>query len=79
MLGEWNQTSPGAGWAGDDLALAQKYPGKFIVALPNEVIEVGDDEEEVRARGAAKLGLPVNDVMVAHIAPPETRPTYDWF
>jgi hypothetical protein len=73
MLGEWNQTSPGAGWAMEDVELAKKYPGKFVVALPNQVIEVGDDEEEVRAKGAEKLGLPVNDVMVAHIAPLETR------
>jgi Family of unknown function (DUF5678) len=73
MLGEWNQTSPGAGWAMEDIELARKYPGKFVVALPNQVIEVGDDEEEVRARAAEKLGLPVNDVMVANIAPLETR------
>ena len=78
MLGEWNQTSPGAGWAMDDIDLAKKYPGKFVVALPNQVIEVGDDEDDVRARAAEKLGLPVNDVMVAVIAPLETRVPLRW-
>jgi hypothetical protein len=78
VLGAWNQTSPGAGWAGDDPEIAKLYPNKFVVAVPNEVVAVGDDEEEVRARGAEKLGLPLNDVMVAHIAPPETRVPISW-
>ncbi|MCI0702718.1 MAG: DUF5678 domain-containing protein [Planctomycetia bacterium] len=78
MLGEWNQTSPGGGWAMYDPELAQKYPGKYVVALPNQVIEVGDDEAEVRARAAEKLGLPVNDVCVVQIAPLETRVPIRW-
>ena len=73
MLGEWNQTCPGGGWAMNDTELGLKYPGKFVVALPNQVVEVGDDREEVRARAAEKLGLPVNDVCVVEIAPLETR------
>lgn len=78
MLGEWNQTSPGGGWAMDDVELALKYPGKFVVALPNHVVEVGDDENEVRARAAEKLNLPANDVCVVQIAPMETRVPVRW-
>jgi hypothetical protein len=79
MLGEWNQTSPGAGWAMDDLELAKLYPGKWVVAIPNEVIAVGDDPNAVRAEAAKKLGLPENSMVLTMIAPLETRISYDWF
>lgn len=79
MPGSWNLTSAGADWAIDDPGLAKLYPGKTVVAIPNVVIAVGDDEEKVRAEAAEKLGLPINSITTTVIAAPENRPSYDWF
>ena len=53
--------------------------GKTVVAIPNEVIAVGDDEAAVRAEAAEKLGLPANSLVTTVIAPLESRILYDWF
>ena len=76
--GNWNQTWPGASWTMNDVPLAKQYPGMFAVAFPNQLIVVGDDEDEVRARAAAKLGLPIEDVLTCNIAPLETRVPIGW-
>ena len=79
MLGAWNQTSPGAGWAMDDPELAKLYPGKWAVALPNQLIAVGNDPDAVRAEAAEKLGLPLNSIVLTTIIDPATIPAFDWF
>ncbi len=79
MLGAVNATSAGAEWAIDDPELAKLYPGKIVVAIPNEVIAVGDDADAVRAEAAEKLGFPVNSIVTTVIAAPETRVLHDWF
>jgi hypothetical protein len=76
MLAEWNQTSPGAGWAAEDIELAKKYPGKWVVALPGEVIALGDDPDEVLDRAAEKVGLPREALVLTIIAPLESRITF---
>ncbi len=79
MLGAWNQTSPGADWAINDPELAKLYPGKWAVALPNQLIAVGDDSDAVLAEAAEKLGLPLNAIVLTMIIDPATRPAFDWF
>lgn len=78
-LPEVNATSAGASWVIDDRELAELYPGKVVVAIPNEVIAVGDDEAAVRAEAAVKPGLPANSLVTTVIAPLDTRILYDWF
>ncbi len=79
MLGEVNATSAGAQWAKDDLALAREHPNKWAVAIPNELIAVGDDPDAVRTEAAEKLGLPENSIVLTVLAAVETRLNYDWF
>lgn len=78
MSDEVNATSAGAEWAMDDLELAKQYPGKWVVAIPNEIIAMGDDPDDVRDRAAAKLGLPRSDVVITNIAALETRVPIRW-
>jgi hypothetical protein len=73
MSNETNATSLGADWAIDDPELAKLYPGKWAVAIPNEVIAVGDDADAVLAEASQKLGIPVNELVLTMIAAPETR------
>ena len=74
----WLQMSLGGDWAMYDAEVAKQYPGKFVVALPNEILAVGDNEEDVRARGAEKLNMPLEDVIVVNVAPLETRVPISW-
>lgn len=78
MLGPINATSAGAEWAMDDRELAVKYPGKWVVAIPNEIIAMGDDPDEVRDQAAEKLGLPRSDVVITVIASLESRVPIRW-
>jgi hypothetical protein len=78
MLGPINATSAGAEWAMDDRELAVKYPGKWVVAIPNEIIAMGDDPDEVLDRAAEKLGFPREDLVLTNIAALETRVPIRW-
>jgi hypothetical protein len=78
MSDEVNATSAGAEWAMDDLELAKKYPNKWVVAIPYEIIAMGDDPDEVRDQAAAKLGLPRSDVVLTVIASIESRVPIRW-
>jgi hypothetical protein len=78
MSNEINATSAGADWAMEDVELAKKYPGKWVVAIPNEIVAMGDDPDEVRNSAAEKLGLPPCDVVLTNIAALETRVPIRW-
>jgi Family of unknown function (DUF5678) len=78
-MGAWNQTSPGAQWAMWDIPTAEKYGGKWVVAIPNEVIEAGDDPDAVREAAARKLGLPPDDLAICVVAPLESRVWFGWW
>jgi hypothetical protein len=73
MSNETNATSAGATWAMEDLELAKLHPNKWAVAIPNELIAVGDDADTVLAEASAKLGIPVDELVLTMIAAPETR------
>lgn len=72
-MNERNQTAAGADWAMWDAATANEYGGKWVVAVPNEVIEAGPEPLAVRDRAAEKLGLPPDDVVVCAVATLESR------
>jgi hypothetical protein len=69
---ELNPTSAGAEWAKWDVPTAKRFGGKWVVAVPNEVVEAGDDPAAVGERAAAKLGLDPKAVVVCAIAPLES-------
>jgi hypothetical protein len=73
MSNEVNATSAGAEWAMYDLELAKLYPNKWAVAIPNEIIAVGDDADVVLAEASQKLGIPTNELVLTMIAALETR------
>lgn len=77
-LPEVNATSAGASWARDDPELAKLYPGKVVVAIPYEIVAMGDDDDTVRAEAAEKLGLPANSLVVTVIVDPATRVDISW-
>jgi hypothetical protein len=78
MSNEINATSAGADWAMEDRELAEKYPGKWVIAIPNEIVAMGDDPDEVLDRAAEKLGLPRQDLVLTNIAALETRVPIRW-
>jgi hypothetical protein len=78
MSDEVNATSAGAEWAMYDVELAKKYPNKWVVAIPNEIVAMGDDPDEVRRLAAERLGLPACDVVLTNIAALETRVPIRW-
>jgi hypothetical protein len=78
MSNEVNATSAGAEWAMYDVELAKKYPNKWVVAIPNEIVAMGDDMEKVLDEAAEKLGLPREDLVLTNIAALETRVPIRW-
>ncbi len=49
------------------------------MAVPNELIAVGDDPDAVLAEAAEKLGLPVNALVLTTIVDPATRVDISWY
>lgn len=76
---EWvNKTAEGAEWAKWDPIVARRFGGKWVVAVPNEVIRAGDDSETVRNEAAVQLNMSPDDVVVCAVATPESRVWIGW-
>ena len=67
-------TVDGGEWAARDDAIARKYAGKWVVALPGRIIASGEDLETVGREGARILGIDPSTVVVQSVVHPD-----EWF